>query len=478
MVSDTSAEAGTKENIPGKEYKKLGFSLFVAVAKDKLACRCSYVPRQQGSMMTPEELNGYLAATGVKEGLDENALASFAANAAAGQSLANVLVATGTPAVNGIDGRLCYTVQPSVPVQPDDAEKDDIDLHQVQTFINVMPGDEIARIIPPEPGIAGRGVTGETLQPAPGKPLALKIGKNITAEDTGARLVAGAAGRVCLDSGEISVEEEYVVAGDVNFRVGSIIFNGVVEVRGDVLDDFSISAAKGLSVNGNIGNCAITSGGDISLCGMDGQGKGTIMCGGSIKAQFIHDSIIECAGDLIVDVELHNCIVRAKGMIIVNKGAIAGGSYTALGGIEARKIGSMASVRTVLTAGIDYHDAEELEKLMNELTQNHKQAGRTSTLKEIEEMRLKRAALTERIMAIRSKSDDRANRKINIKGTLYDNTLLVLGKQNEEIREQVDGPISVCENTIEGGLRYLSLTGLNVKAEDIEKAFILEYQKK
>ncbi len=478
MVNDTSAQDGAKESIPGKEYKKLGYSLFVAISKDKLECRCSYVPRQQGSMMTRNELNGYLAATGVKEGLDEDSLNTFAVNAAAGQSLRNVAMATGTPAVNGIDGWLSYTVQPSVPVQTVGDEKGDIDLHQVQTFINVMPGDEIARIIPPEPGAAGRGVTGENLPPLPGKPLALKIGKNVTAEDNGKRLVSAAAGRVCLVSGEISVEEEYVVAGDVNFRVGSIIFNGVVEVRGDVLDDFGVSAAKGLRVSGNIGNCAITSGGDIALCGMDGRGKGTIVCGSSIKAQFIHDSIIECAGDLVVEVELHNCIVKTLGRIIVNKGAIAGGCYTALGGIEAKKIGSLASVRTTLTVGVDYHDAEELERLMDELAKNHKQIGQTSSLKEIEESRRERASLTDRIMAMRLKTDERANQKINIKGTLYDNTLLVIGTQNEEVRDPHDGPLSVCENTIEGGLRYLSLTSLDVKATDIEKAFILEYQKK
>lgn len=478
MMSTTSAGDGAKESIPGKEFKKLGYSLFIAISKDKQECLCSYVPRQQGSMMTRDELNGYLAAAGVKGDFNEGVLNAFAVNAAAGQAQRNVVVATGIPPVNGIDGWLSYTVQPSVTAQPDGDDTAAIDLHQVQTFINVMPGDEIAHVTPPTPGSAGKSVTGETIPPVPGKPLALKIGKNITAEDNGERLVASAAGRVCVASGEISVEEEYVVSGDVNFRVGSIVFNGVVEVRGDVLDDFSVNATKGLRVTGNIGNCSIQSGGDISLCGMDGQGKGTLVCGGSIKAQFIHDSIIECAGDIIVEVELHNCIVRTLGRIIVNRGAIAGGSYTALGGIEAKKIGSMASVRTKLTVGVDYHDAEELEKLMEELALNHKQSGEAGTLQEIEELRQKRAALTDRIMEIRSKVDERANPKVNVKGTIYDNSLLVVGMQNEEIKDPHDGPLSATENTIDSGLRYLSLTSLDVKAGDIEKAFILEYQKR
>jgi len=429
-------------------------------------------------MMTRDEFNGYLAAAGVKEGLDEDAVTAFAVNAAAGQSLRDVVTATGIPAVNGIDGWFSYTVQPSTLVQSDSDDSADIDLHQVQTFINVAPGDEIARIIPPGPGAAGRGVTGTTLPAQPGKPLSLKIGKNITITDNGERLAATAAGRVCLVSGEISVEEEYVVSGDVNFRVGSIIFNGVVEVRGDVLDDFSVNAAKGLRVSGNIGNCAITSGGDVTLCGMDGQGKGTIVCGGSLRAQFLHDCIVECAGDIIVEVEMHNCIVKTLGRIVVNKGAIAGGSYIALGGAEAKKIGSLASVRTKLTVGVDYHDAEELEQLMDELAGNHQKIGQTSSLQEIEELRRKRASLTDRVMAIRSKIDERANPKVNVKGTLFDNTLLVIGAQIEEVKEPHDGPLSATENTLEGGLRYLSPTSLDVKAADVEKAFILEYQKR
>jgi len=478
MMSDTSSGEEIKESIPGKEFKQPGYSLFIAVSNDKLACRCSYVPNQQGSMMTRDELNGYLAAAGVKGGLDEDAINAFAVNAAAGRSLRDMVTATGIPSVNGSDGWLSYTAQPSILVQSDSDPDSDIDLHQVQTFINVALGDEIARIIPPQPGATGKGVTGDPLPAQLGKPLSLKIGKNITVEDGGERLTATAAGRVCLAAGEISVEEEYVVSGDVNFRVGSIIFNGVVEVRGDVLDEFSVNAAKGLRVNGNVGNCAITSGGDITLCGMDGQGKGTIVCGGGIRAQFFHDCIIECAGDVIVEVEMHNCIVKTLGRIVVNKGAIAGGSYIAMEGIEAKKIGSLASVRTKLTVGVDYHDAEELEQLMDELTRNHQQIGQTSSLQEIEELRRKRASMTDRVMAIRSKTDERANPKINVKGTLFDNTLLVIGAQIEEVKDPHDGPLSVSENTLEGGLRYLSLTSLDVKAADIEKAFILEYQQR
>ena len=53
---------------------------------------------------------------------------------------------------------------------------------------------------------------------------------------------------------------------------------------------------------------------------MDGQEKSTITCGGTLRAHFIHDVIVECAGDVIVDVEIHDCIIKTLGKIVVDKG--------------------------------------------------------------------------------------------------------------------------------------------------------------
>lgn len=475
---DDAQSTSSPSGIAGKEYKKLGYSLFIFISDDNLECRCSYVLREQGSMMTCDELRGYLALSGVKEGVDEVALNDFAINAAAGRSQTMVLLASGLAPIAGSDGWLSYVVQPSVVVHHvDDDDNASIDMHNVQTFINVVPDDEIGRIIPPEPGCSGRSVAGLTIPPKPGKPLNLKIGKNIRTEQDGSLLIADSAGRVCVASGEISVEEEYIVSGDVNFRVGSIVFNGVVEVRGDVLDDFNIRATKGIHVTGNIGLCHIVSGGDVSFCGMDGQDKGTIVCGGSIRSQFIHNCVVESGGDVIAEVEIHNSTIRNLGRIVVSRGAISGGSYTALGGIESKKIGSPASVHTILSAGVDYRDAEELERLFAELEKIQTQIKQATSLQEIEALRTAKASLSDGIMAIRSKIDMRANPKVNVKGILYENTLLSIGALNEKIKEQLDGPISVIENTIEGGLRFLSMTSLDVKASDIELAFIREQKR-
>lgn len=465
-------------SLAGTEYKKMGYSLFVWLSDDKLECRCSYVPRSQGVMMTRDELRGYLAQAGVKEGIDEAAVDDFAIKAASGRELSMVLLASGLAPVAGVDGWISYSATPSITVNSSSSEENtSIDMHNVQTFINVLPNDEIGRIIPPEPGSAGRSITGQVIPPKAGKILNLKTGKNIRADDGGALLIATAAGRVSVSSGEISVEEEYIVSGDVNFRIGSIVFNGFVEIRGDVLDDFNVSASKGIRVTGNVGICHLVSEGDITFCGMDGQGRGTVTCGGTIRSQFIHNCVIECTGDVIAEVEIHNSTIKTLGRIIVNRGAVSGGAYEALGGIEAKKIGSPASVKTTLAVGVDYHDAAELERLFAELEKNQAQLAQAKSLQEIEELRAVKATLSDSILTIRNKVDERSNPKINVKGILYDNTLLSIGSISEVVNEQKDGPTSIIENTIEGGLRYLSMTSLDVKASDIELAFIRELKR-
>jgi len=305
------------------------------------------------------------------------------------------------------------------------------------------------------------------------KPFTCKIGKNITVNN-GSILVAAATGRFCQTPGELSVEEEYVVKGDVNFKVGEINFNGFVEVRGDVLDNFDITASKGLTVTGNVGVCSIVSGGNVTFCGMDGQSKGSIVCGGTLHAHFLHDVDLECAGDVIVDVEIHNCSIRTLGRIVVDKGFISGGSCKARGGIESKNLGSPSGQHTKLVSGVNYQYSEELRELCATLAETEENAiqSQLDSLSDISFWQKKTSELQERIKAIKCKTDETANSKINVKAKLHENVRLKLGDTAETIKEQRDGPLTIIENSVEGGLRYLPMTSLDVRAADIELACI------
>ena len=474
---DKKPSSAAESPFGDREVKQPGYSLFLLMPDNYLECRCSYVPYKQGAMLTCEELLDALNMNGVLEGIDDQACDDFVIDAAAGRQQIKVLLASGTPPVNGTDEYFQYLVSSSTAVYSGFDDKTKADMYSIQTFINVASGDEIGRIIPGEEGTAGRSISGVEIPPAPGKQLKWTIGKNIRVEEGGLLLVAAAAGRIYQTSSGISVEEEFVVKGDVNFKVGVIHFNGFVEVHGDVLDKFDITATKGLTVRGNIGVCTIVSEGDITLCGMDGQGMGSIVCGGTLRAHHIHDTIIECAGDVLVEVEIHNCTIRTLGRIVVNKDTISGGSCIAQGGIESNKLGSPSARHTSLLVGVDYHYVEELKRLLEELAITQAEIRQGHSLGEVTGLRKIAAGLSDRIANIRSKTVAAANAKINVKSTLHENVFMTLGDVVEALREPKAGPITIVENISEGGLRFIPMSSMDVKATDIERAFVRDQEK-
>ncbi len=460
--------------LSGIKIEQPDYTLYLQIPDSLLECRCSFVPQGEGAVLTVEELLETLKEYAALEMIDQSACEDFVASANAGRQLLNVLLVSGAPPVAGKDGYFQLTATATSVVQSDDDDLAIVDMYRVQTFVNVVTGDEIGRIVPAVQGTPGINVRGEQIFPLPCKELSYTLGKHINLDRESGILSAASIGRFCDLRGEFSVEEEFIVKGDVDFNVGIIDFKGFVEVRGDVLDNFDIKATKGLTVRGNIGVCNIVSDGDITFCGIDGQDTGSIVCGGTLRAHHIHSTNIECAGDVIVEAEIHDCTIKTLGRIIVNKDTISGGSYIAQGGIEASKLGSRSARHTTLLVGVDYNYVEELKHLLGQLTATQAEIGEARSLEEITELRKRAAILSERISTIRGKTVAAANAKINVKKMLHENVKMVLGDVTSTMQEEKNGPITIIENISAGGVRFIPMTSMDLKAADIERAFILE----
>ena len=473
-----SAEATQAQGSETKfEFKRLGYTLQLVVSGDKLTCTVVYSPTSNGAPLTHDELRGFLSQAKIVEGLDEAGIAALVAAAAQGKSLSATVVARGQAMLPGEDGWIELAVSDALadePAEADEEQVDDgrVDLRRVQSFLNVSTGQVIGKVMPPGPGTAGKSVHGSRIAPQSGKLLQLQIERGIRLADDGVSLYAEADGRLCLRGGEISVEDTYAVKGDVDFKVGNIVFNGFVDIKGDVLDGFTVKATKGIRIQGNIGVCEVASEGDISFCGMNGQGKGSVVCGGNVTANFIADAQVDCEGDVLVETEIRSSYIHANGCIKVNKGILTGGECVALGGIESSIIGTVSSQRTRVVAGVCQRDLQELNRLFNELKEliaNFNAAGRTM---DTAEFARGRADITARIQEVRSRVYPARNPKVNVKKHLYEGVSLTIGQLSEDLREGKDGPFSMIENTLEGGFRYLGLTDLSVKAQQIEEAFV------
>ncbi|MBI5419049.1 MAG: DUF342 domain-containing protein [Deltaproteobacteria bacterium] len=398
------------------------YTFDVELVDGGLECRCSLEPKGAGSFINDSNLLDLLNRCGIRQGIDLEAVSSFTRNACSGKPQKEVPLARGMRAEPGRDGWVEFIVRPHTGLAEYKEDEDGvIDFHNPHSFTNVQPGAEIALLHPAEEGRQGVLVTGSTV-PAPAvKPIRLTIGRGIRLEEDGKKIIATAEGRVVYDGNTVSVESGFVVNGDVDYEIGNIDFAGFVDVRGDVLDGFKISSTKGIKVSGNAGNCQIRSGGNITIGGMSGQGKGAIVCTGNLFARFLNEVVVECGGNVTVESEIRNSRIRSGACIIVPKGVISGGECIALSGIEAGTLGSPIGVRTVLASGGD-------------------------------------------------RSSENANAKINVRKRVLEGVVLCLGDTTEEIQAEMDGPVSVIEDSQERRLQSLPLTPLTVNARRLEAA--------
>ena len=465
------------ESVSRFEIKRHGYTLALEVSPDEQECYCYYEPSTiGGTPLTDSELQGHLAQFKINVGILPEAVSSLLNSAVSAKSVSRLLVACGIPMVPGEDGHIAIGVSDDLAeAEPEGAGT--VDFRRVQAFLNVEAGELVATIMPPGPGVPGKTVTGKIVPPLPGAPVQLKIGQNVCLSDDGVTVLSLAIGRVCLRENVISVEDVYEIDGNVDFKVGNVAFKGYVEVKGDVLDGFFVKATKGIKVRGNIGVCMIESDGDISFCGMNGQGTGKVLCGGSISANFISDAVIECVGNVSAEVEIRSSQIKCLGVISVNKGGLTGGEYFALAGIECANLGSRTALRTRVVAGVHYGDLEELNCLFNEL--KALVAEFTAAPKGTVDMKAfaqKRALVTERTQEVRSRTYEQCNPKINVKKALYEGVSITLGMISDNILEERKGPVSIIENSIEGGFRYLGMTPLSFRAQMIEQTFIQQQQ--
>lgn len=457
------------------------YQLIFNLSADEMECIGHLDISEGGTALSVAEILAFLSADGITTGVLQPAVEQLQSEARPGRST-TCTIASGILPTPGEDGRLEYALCPlEPPPQKNDSDDDDqanqVDFRSVQRFINVDPDQEIGRIIAPTSGINGKTVRGKPVPATPGKLLQLKLGKNVhAAGDDLSSLVSEIHGRVKLDGDTIMVVEEYVVDGDVDFGIGNIRFNGFVEVRGDVLDGFQVNASKGLKITGNVGSCQLTSLGNIEFCGMDGQGKGTIHCGGSITANFIHESAVECAGHLEVHVELLNCTVRCRGT--VSAGMISGGACIALGGIDAKKLGAPSGVKTKVQAGSDYHDLERMQELFTQLTSTIEAFSQARSMDEMNRLQAEKQRLTSSIVEVRNRRPPGANPKINIRNRLYEGVTIQTGNGVEEFTAQLEGPLSMIENSVEGGVRQVALSGLELHADQVERMYLDEQQRR
>lgn len=227
------------------------------------------------------------------------------------------------------------------------------DLKELGILENVTAGMILATIVDPVPGVAGRDVSGTVLPPEPARHAVLTAGKNTTVSADGRELTAAIDGRVVLEKdGRLSVDNVFTVSGDVGPATGNVNFLGTVLILGGVCTDYRVRAAERIVVRGAVEGAVLEAGQDITVHGgVFGAGKAILQTPASIHIARAQDCRILCGGTLHVRDTLLRVDAVAAHAILVERGAIIGGSATAPR-VQAPSIGAESETRTLVEVGI------------------------------------------------------------------------------------------------------------------------------
>ncbi len=441
----------------------------VNISDDKLKAYINYEPARGGQEITVSTLEETLNEAGVIYGVDRQALKEVVN---CGNSLEEFIVAEGKEPEPGKDAELNYHFEIDNENIGTERADGSIDFFDRDLITNVEPGEVLVTKKEPEPGVAGKAVTGKELKPEPPKDKKLPAGKNVEKKE--GKLVADIEGQVIIDGDKVSVTPVHKVKGDVDLDVGNIDFVGSVVINGDVQEGFSVKAEEDIEIKGKVFAAEIEAGGDVKISkGFIGKDKGEVKAEGNVKVKFVENGSIT-SGDRVevADAIMHSTVTAAEEIVLgKGKGLIVGGKCRAGKKIEASVLGSSLATTTVLEVGVDpglkekiqeiEEDLEEnrqnktkAEKALNLLEKLKKQQGELPQDKEQMFYRLKKTKKSlrqererkeEKLAELENQIQKSRRGKIEVREKVYSGVTLIVGKSQYNVKDTISASAFVEE---------------------------------
>ena len=308
-------------------------------------------PENEGTY-TIGYLETLLEQNGVRYGIKKEALKRIIDGKIYNQP---ILVAVGTPTVDGIDGYYEFKFNISKDNKPQMKEDGSVDYWSINSIKAVSAGDVLAEYHPPVQGKDGINVRGTTILAKRGKDQPMLKGKGFIRSEDGLVYTAEVDGKVEMQGDRMMVMSIHEVSGDADISTGNIDFRGDVIVHGNVENGITINATGSITIDGTVEACTLKAGKDIILRrGMLGGHKAFVKTRGNIFAKFFENTTIEVEGNINAEV-LMNCEVDCHGKITLTgrRASIIGGEVHAIEGIEVMSLGNEAETKTYIYAGAD-----------------------------------------------------------------------------------------------------------------------------
>jgi hypothetical protein len=321
----------------------MGKMIEVKLSRDRLTAFLDCTDKN--TEYTLEELSDLLKENHVQFGINEDVLHSIVNDP--GSVSYPVAVASGKPPVHGSDAYLRNELK-----ERQEEQGEIFNFRVVMHIPSVSRGEHLASLVPATEGTNGIDVMGNSIPSRKGRPLRIKTGSNILTQD--GQYFSTVDGQVSITNKSISVNPVFEVNGDLDLRTGNIDFTGNVTIKGNVPSGYEVKAGGDIHVHGLVESAILIAGGNIIIRGgVAGGMKGSILAEGNVVANYLNQSNVKAAHDIIIKTSILHSRITAGGNIDCQTGTIIGGIISAGRNIFVKELGNELFTKTELAVGWD-----------------------------------------------------------------------------------------------------------------------------
>jgi len=284
------------------------------------------------------------------------------------KSKVDLLVAEGIPAKDGVDARIEFNKELSVSgkISPNG----EIDYHDKSYPWNVNVNDVIGKVIPPQRSEDGRNVVGEELIANQVKDSEPEL-EGVVKEADGTLRVAE-DGVLLINGINLKVSDNLDVEGDVCQKTGNIDSDKTVNVKGYVEPGFVLETKGDAIIQENVENSTVSAKGSVVIkSGVRGT-QSKIIAGQNIAASFAENADLNAEGDILIENSLINCHTSCQGLVQVGnsksrKSILVGDVTQAIKGVKVAILGSDSFNKTIVEVGAGIDSQNKLKELVDEI---------------------------------------------------------------------------------------------------------------
>lgn len=268
-----------------------------------------------------------------------------------------ITIAKGLLPIKGEDASIeYYKIEEA---KPEIYQNGDVNHYELNLINKVEKGEWIGERIEPKQGIPGKTVSGDVIPALQGNQEQLKYDKKTVKEEFDADkgrtfLYAARTGAVVIENDTIGVCNYLEIEGKVSFKTGNVDFDGFVDIKDVVEDNFSVVANQDIQIMGDMGIGGVdqieSREGSIYIRGgIAGKGKAKIICDGDIYTKFASDCDIECGGAVHIGYYSMNSNIKAKEVIFDSYNSkLIGGSIEAQIRVHVGTAGNRTEIPTMI----------------------------------------------------------------------------------------------------------------------------------